>query len=280
MTLSFTWVGDENAPRLGFVTHGVLGAGHNLRSFVRRITDQRADFRFALVDLRLHGKNATHAAPHTLEACVDDFLKLEEQIGKPDVFIGHSLGGKVGICYAARVTDDWARRGRKPVQVWALDSDPGAQDPGETHQVKQVLRIAQSVQVPAQTREDVVRALVQAGLSSGLSNWLTTNLERTNSGYNWRLDFRAISDLAADYFSRDLWPFLADRAQSEAGPAIHLVVAENSDRWSGNMKERARLLPARGRFELHELPKAGHWVHVDNPEGLTQILLNHLPAPT
>jgi pimeloyl-ACP methyl ester carboxylesterase len=48
------------------------------------------------------------------------------------------------------------------------------------------------------------------------------------------------------------------------------------------MKDRAARLmqdpsdPRRGRVRVHTLPNSGHWVHVDNPEGLRQILLDHL----
>lgn len=34
----------------------------------------------------------------------------------------------------------------------------------------------------------------------------------------------------------------------------------------------------RGMFVYHTLPKAGHWLHTDNPAGLTQLLLEHLTS--
>lgn len=281
MSLAHTWVGAEGAPYLGFVTHGVLGAGHNLRSFMRKVLEARPDFRFALIDLRLHGKSGGAAGPHTLASCVDDFLHLAEEIGHPDVVIGHSLGGKVALCYAERVSEPGPADGamfRKPAQVWALDSDPGAQVPTLTHQVGEVLRAARSLAMPQASREGAVEGLVAAGLSSGLANWLATNLERDGDAYRWRLDFEAISELLGDYFSVDLWPFLSEVARGvRRAPHVHLLVAERSDRWSGGMKERARELCPSSHFALHELPDAGHWVHVDNPEGLKEILVSNLP---
>jgi len=278
--LAYTWVGDENAPLRCFATHGVLGAGHNLRSFVRRLLSQRPDFRFALVDLRLHGKSLDAAPPHTLEACVDDFLELEAELGVPDVVLGHSLGGKVALAYAARVAQRLASGdARSPRQVWALDSDPGAQVPEASHQVKQVLAAALFASVPAVSRDAVVSSLMSQGLSSGLANWLATNLELGPAGYVWKLDFEAIEELLADYFTRDLWPFLGQVSRGELyAPELHLVVAQNSDRWSGDMRERASELGHSQFVRVHPLQNSGHWVHVDNPEGLAEILLAHLPA--
>lgn len=279
MLPAYNWVGDEKAPLVGFATHGVLGAGHNLRSFVRRLLAQRPDFRIALVDLRLHGKSLSAEPPHDLDACVDDFLELEAELGVPDVVLGHSLGGKVALAYAARVAERLGSSQTKiPKQVWALDSDPGAQVPGASHQVKQVLAAALGTAVPGKSRDAVVNSLMSQGLSSGLANWLATNLELGPLGYVWKLDFAAIEELLSDYFSRDLWPFLDQVALGQLrAPELHLVVAQNSDRWSGDMRTRASKLADSQFVQVHELKDSGHWVHVDNPEGLAEILLAHLP---
>ena len=59
MIPAHTFVGAEDAPRLGVFMHGVLGAGHNLRSFAKKLVEKRPDYRFALLDLRYHGTNLT-----------------------------------------------------------------------------------------------------------------------------------------------------------------------------------------------------------------------------
>jgi pimeloyl-ACP methyl ester carboxylesterase len=56
------------------------------------------------------------------------------------------------------------------------------------------------------------------------------------------------------------------------------VVAERSDRWTPELRARARALPPSARVTYHELPNAGHWVHVDNPDGLLALLRQHLPS--
>lgn len=59
---------------------------------------------------------------------------------------------------------------------------------------------------------------------------------------------------------------------------INFVRAENSDRWEPDTVQRLESLAARerdgseGKVAVHVLPKAGHWVHVDNPKGLVQIM--------
>lgn len=54
--------------------------------------------------------------------------------------------------------------------------------------------------------------------------------------------------------------------------------AENSDRWDPDVIQRLGSLANRegdgskGKFSVHVLPKSGHWVHVDNPKGLLEIV--------
>lgn len=59
---------------------------------------------------------------------------------------------------------------------------------------------------------------------------------------------------------------------------IAIVRAENSDRWHPHVLQKLEDLakkekrPDEGKVLLHVLPKSGHWVHVDNPKGLLEIM--------
>jgi len=77
-----------------------------------------------------------------------------------------------------------------------------------------------------------------------------------------------------DYFRVDLWDYLA---QPRERPELELVVAERSDRWTPELRARARALPAQARVHYHELPDSGHWVHVDNPAALLELMAAQLP---
>lgn len=278
-----TFVGDPDASHLAFVLHGVLGAGHNLRSFAKKLSEARPDFRFCLIDLRHHGKSLGAPPPYNLESCVDDLFDLVAALGRaPSAVIGHSLGGKVALRYARRHEDAGAgERAPSPNnleklrQIWTLDSDPGAQDADETHEVYQVLAALKAEPGPFATRADAVAAIVHQGRSPGLANWLATSLDRKPTGFTWLFELPQIEVLLADYFSVDEWPRL--ESLDENGTICYeLLLADNSDRWSGSMKERASNLAKSPRVRVHILPNSGHWVHVDNPEGLNHILSSHL----
>lgn len=62
------------------------------------------------------------------------------------------------------------------------------------------------------------------------------------------------------------------------GLEIAIVRAENSDRWLSHVLQKLEDLSKKGatgeegKVSLHVLPKSGHWVHVDNPKGLLEIM--------
>jgi esterase len=259
-------VGSEQAPRVGLVLHGAFGSGQNFRGFTRKLGERCPDYQFYLVDLRGHGDSNPAPAPHTLASAAEDLERLAAVLSasgpQVNVVIGHSLGGKVALELARR---DVLRL----EQVWALDSNPGMQEPHEAHEIQKVVRAVRGVPEPIVSRQALVDALTGVGLSSGLAQWMTTNLRRSGEQYRWAFDLDAVLALLQDYFQRDLWPYILAPKQH---PELHLVVAERSDRWSDGMRERVNSLPAAASVSVHALPNSGHWVHVDNPAGLLQFL--------
>lgn len=267
--LSHQIIPNVGASRTAFVLHGALGSAQNFRGFVKKLSEARTDYSYVLVDLRNHGTSHPAPGPNTLEQCAQDLVGvIEANADLPPLtaVIGHSFGGKVAIEFArsAPAAD------REPLeQIWVLDSNPGPQAAGEDHEVLRVVAAVQGVPLPIPNRQHVVQHLQSAGMSSGLANWMTTNIARVGNDYQWVFDIHGIVELLHDYFGRDLWPFLAE---ARIKPEFHLVVAERSDRWNGEMTAHARSLPPESNTRVHILPNSGHWVHVDNPEGLLQML--------
>jgi len=156
-----------------------------------------------------------------------------------------------------------------------LDAVPGEQPDGESNsEVARVMAAVRAVPMPAQSRRDVVNHLLSsAGLSSGLAEWMATNLKRQEQSYTWTFNLDGIEELMRDYFRVDLWGFLA---QPRTRPEFELVVAERSDRWTPELRARARELPAAAHVHYHELLSSGHWVHVDNPAALIELMAERL----
>lgn len=262
-----TLVGEAGAPKLALLLHGALGSGGNLRSLAAKLGKLRPEYRFCLLDLRHHGESRGAPPPNTLEACAGDLAALVERLGQePEVVAGHSFGGKTVLMFA-RLFPGRAR------QLWILDSNPGAQEPGADNEVLRVIQAIRSTTTPAADRARVVAQLVGQGLASGTANWLATNLQRESQGFVWRFDLDAIQELMLDYFRVDLWPVLESPTSDSD---FRVVVAENSDRWAPENRARLEQLAAEKSGgvtpRLHVVPNAGHWLHVDNPGFLLELM--------
>ncbi|NRA32068.1 MAG: alpha/beta hydrolase [Polyangiaceae bacterium] len=257
---------------VALLLHGALGSGQNFRSLAKRLQRAYPSWKFVCADLRHHGASHPAPGPNTLASCTNDLQRLAGLAGDPQVVIGHSFGGKVALDFAASRPEGLR-------QVWVLDSDPGVISPGPrgsaVGEVEAVMEGVRKVPQPIAKRDDVVSHLTEQGFSMMLSRWMTTNLRRVGSAYEWTFDLDSIGELLVDYRARDLWEFLEDCSKSTD---VHIVVADRSDRISPHTRARAESLPAASRVSTHRLENSGHWVHVDNPDGLMNFFGQHWPA--
>ncbi len=267
MLLAHLSVGADGAPHTAFILHGILGSKENWRRFAERLTARLPNWRFVLVDLRNHGDSGRAPSPNTLDACAADLEQLVEFIeARPAAVIGHSFGGKVALTYAASQPS--------LAGVWVLDSDMGLSEGGPAGEVEAVIAALEQVEIPVASRQTLVDTLTTSGLSHTLALWMTTNLRPAEGGLDWRFDLSNVKEMLADYRRTDMWPFL----ESDGRPDVTLVVAESSNSWTPDCRQRAGDLDQVGSLTLRILPDAGHWLHVDNPKGLTEILVEGLDS--
>lgn len=248
--------------------HGILGSGRNWRSFGRRLQARVSGVRVVLVDLRAHGDSAAMPGPATVAQCVNDLRDLAALLGTPNVVCGHSFGGKVALRLAASAPQGLA-------EVWSLDSPPGT-GPTVPGEIDQVLRAVRSFGLPIADRETVAAGLKDRGFSAGLAGWMTTNLRsHEGPGLVWRFDVDAVAALLADYFTVDAWPILE---AVDLPVARRVLRAARSQRFSSDDMARLRSAAEAGTCTADVLPDAGHWLHVDNADGLLNWMQGWLDA--
>jgi esterase len=88
--------------------------------------------------------------------------------------------------------------------------------------------------------------------------------------YELRLDIPRVRTMLESYFATDLWSVLEDGARPTEK---HLVVGGDSDVVDASDRDRAPRCP---KTTLDVIPNAGHWVHVDAPDALREIVLGYL----
>ncbi len=248
--------------------HGVFGSGVNWRTFAKRLVAKRPEWGAVLVDLRMHGESQDASPPHTLGAAAADIAALATRLRDSGRVVGgiagHSFGGKVALQVADEMAGELQR-------VWVLDSDP-ARDleamSGDRPTVK-VLTLLSRLPREHESRAAFVTAVVEAGFERGLAQWLAMNVVPDGDVHRMRLDPDAMRSLLTSYFASDLWP-AADRVASDHD--MHFVLGADSTAVSEASKTRMKTL----RAGYDEIAAAGHWLHVDAPDALLDIMARGL----
>ena len=255
---------DSNPSRWLLLTHGIYGAGSNLRQIARKLNDQRRDWGVVLVDLRNHGRSDSGDAPHTIAACAEDLRALIGELGDIAAIAGHSFGGKVVLATRPLVTVQ---------QTWLLDSSPSARpgalaDPDNS--VVAVLELMEHLPRTWAHRDDFVAAVRDAGHADTLASWLAMNVVPDDTGtLALRLDLVALRQMLEDYYARDLW----DVAFAPDGE-VFVVVADRATTLSPS--DLARLASAPPHVHTHHVA-AGHWLHVEAPGAVVEVFAASLP---
>ncbi len=245
------------------VLHGLLGSGANFRGLARRLAEACPAWGFLLVDLRMHGHSQGAPPPHTIAAAAEDLVRLGEGFPAPIAGVmGHSLGGKVALAYAARTP-------RELDEVWVLDASPGARRGGASS-TEAVVRMLREMPQPLPSRERFLEIVAAHGQPRAVAEWLAMNVRRADDGFRLRLDLDAMEALLDDYLAVDLWPVL-ERALGAR--AFDVVVAGRSDVFDRADRARLDALATREpRVHAHLVEDAGHWVHVDAPGALFALV--------
>jgi pimeloyl-ACP methyl ester carboxylesterase len=262
---------DEPAPeRWVFVLHGIFGSGKNWRTVMRRLVDRRPAWGVALVDLRMHGESQDALGPHTIAAAAGDLSVLERALAADGKNVrcvaGHSLGGKVALRYAAD-------REQPLSQVWVLDADPSAKPDAMAGKGRgtpvDVLEALEELPSEYESRKEFVGQVTARGLDRGLAQWLAMNLVEGGDGYRMSLDPAALRSLMASFFSSDMWAVVDQVADASE---LHVVLGGDSAAVAPESRKRLR----ETRAIVHEIVAAGHWLHVDAPDALLELLVREL----
>lgn len=246
--------------------HGIYGRGRNWASVARALAARRSDWASALVDLRLHGASPAFMPPHTVRTAAGDVARFEREAGLvAGAVAGHSFGGKVALALAESGRERLA-------QVWVLDSTPDVRPPAGS--AWRLLEVIRALPDRFASRAEAAGAIQRHGYAATIAAWMASNLALHEGAYRWRLDLDGMEALLRSFFETDLW---AVAESPPPGTSIHFVKAESSGVLSEHACARIEAATRRhGRVHLHRIA-GGHWVNVDNPRAVVDLLAVHLP---
>ena len=266
------YFGDGTPSRWVVLLHGILGSGSNWAQFASDLARRKPGWGLLAVDLRHHGRSETGSAPDGVAACVEDLVALCKserfQIG---AVVGHSFGSKIALRLCAEIPG---------VSFCAsVDADPGPlSTEGKVRDDFPVLRLLDALrQGPQQydSREDFVTEMSRAGFAEGIAGWVGKNLKRNEGHLILDLDLDRIEAMLDDHHRLDLWGLVespvCDRLEFYIGGKSRVVPESSRKRLAALAQENPR------RIGMTVVEDAGHWIHVERPEALLELLLSGIP---
>jgi esterase len=237
------------------ILHGLYGSGTN---WARHAAWLAQSYRVLLPDLRNHGRSPHHP-DMSYPAMAADLMRLLDREGLGQaLLLGHSMGGKAAMTLALSA----------PERVSALvvaDIAPVTYPEREHASIIAALQALPLASLPSRQAADHILAK-QIG-STMVRQFLLTNLQRREAGFQWRLPLEILA--------RQL-PVLQgfpDAAGRYDGPALFIHGA-SSDYVLPLHHARIRELFPRARIEA--VADAGHWLHVEQPDAFAAQLRRFL----
>lgn len=243
-----------NGPAVVLV-HGMLGNGRNLQPLAQALSDS---YRVLTPDLRNHGRSP-HSQEMNYPALAADLITLldKNEIGQA-ALIGHSLGGKAvmatTLLYPDRVT-----------KLVSMDMAPV---PYSEFLGDLLNTLGQLPLTDMSSRSEADRWLSQQGIGdSRLRAFLLQNLIRSDDGFQWRVNLDALRSQRQSLIG------FPDDAIPWPGPALFLHGADSDYVQPDHHDAIKRLFFA---AKIEAIPNAGHWLHADQPEVITERLKSFL----
>ena len=265
VTLKFKKSG-HGAPLV--ILHGLYGSSDNWITIGRKLEDR---FTVYIPDLRNHG-HSPHATTHTYQDMVDDlqlFFKIHH-IEKA-IVMGHSMGGKVAMMFAAEY----------PEHVTGLivaDIAPKSYNKNEVPyktvmEHEQILGLMEELNLVSVTsRKEIDHFLAEKLHNSTLRQFLIKNIHRNKENYfEWKINVPVLKHALVSITSGVSGGWFDDR-RPILGYPVTFIRGLKSDYISNEDLPGIKAIYPEAR--IIDIADAGHWLHAEQPEKFIQALLS------
>ncbi len=245
-----------NAVRMGegrrvVLLHGLLGQAQNFGTIQKTLAGQ--GFQVLALDQRNHGfsPHAAGMAYPTLAADVAETLEAEGF--NPAAIIGHSMGGKTAMALALT-------RPELVERLIVADIAPVRYNAVFRAYVAAMRAIPLK---PGLTRREADAALVEAVPDASLRGFLLQGLLFAEAPPRWRI---GLDEIAAAMPEIEDWPGLPGQYRGK----VLVLAGETSDYIRPEHRSLFEAMFPNLRFA--SVPRAGHWVHAENPKGFLEAI--------
>ena len=248
MQLNFKKIGQGN-PML--ILHGVFGSLDNWANIGKKLSSH---FSVYLIDQRNHGESQ-HSDEFTYKAMVEDLKDLmqRESIENP-IMIGHSMGGKTVMNFAMKYPDAFDK-------MIVIDMAPKAYPP----QHKDILKALNSISIKTiKTRKEADSQIAGLIHEFGVRQFLLKNMRRIENGFEWKINLPVITKSFENIYEN------IQNKHPISNPVLFIRGGNSNYILDRDIATITSLFP---HSEVKTIVGAGHWVHVENPTALIEMIL-------
>lgn len=251
------------------ILHGLYGSSDNWQQIARMMPE---NYQIISVDLRNHGASP-HSPVHTYDEMVTDLAWLfhELEIEKAHL-LGHSMGGKVAIAFAADYPE-------KILSLTVADITPKNYlvTPASAIQYdfhKRILRVLSQIDLSKHfTRTDVEKELEQEIPEKLVRQFILKNLHRAKNQLEWKINVPVLKENLEHIISGVDADDFADRIPITLYPVLFIKGA-----LSGYIQFEDEAIIRRMYPDalIETMADATHFLHAEKPAEFVQILSKFL----
>jgi pimeloyl-ACP methyl ester carboxylesterase len=236
------------------IIHGLYGSSDNWVGIGRKLAE---NFEVFLIDQRNHGKSP-HSSDHTYQLLKEDLREfMDTQSIEKAIIIGHSMGGKTAMFFAA----DYPER---VSHLIVTDISPRSYKATNSNQLlahSKIIRAMYNLDFYGiNSRQEIDDILAKSIPENRIRQFLLKNVKRSkNNEYSWSLNIKAIRNKLANIMDG------LDENQPEiTGFLVLFIKGENSDYILDEDKKAIfQIFPY---ADIETIPNTGHWLHAEQPE--------------
>ncbi|WP_417535312.1 alpha/beta fold hydrolase [Methylophaga sp.] len=232
------------------IIHGLFGSADNWRSMAKYFS---RFYRVISVDLRNHGRSP-HSDEQNFTVMADDIHELCEamELGQVSI-LGHSLGGKVAMMFAAMYPQLVSK-------LIVVDISPRQYFSAHTPLMDAMMALNLS---QFTRRGEIDDALAQSIPDKAVRQFLLMNLSSEDETFQWRIN---LSALKANY--SELMAAVCEDITFTM-PSL-FVYGELSDYVTE--EDRQQISSQFVHAEFNGIEKAGHWVQAERPQQFKKVV--------
>lgn len=248
------------------ILHGLYGSSDNWITIGRKLEEQ---FTVFLIDLRNHG-SSPHFPSHSYAEMTEDLAQFffEHKIEKATL-LGHSMGGKVAMHFAAEYPEHINRL--IVADIAPKDYTVLSASESQYTQHQTILKLLDEIKPEQFKNRKAISEVLKAQIpTNSLRQFLLKNIRRKSTGtLTWKLNISTLRQALPEIISDVNAKWFDERKPITHYPVTFIRGMKSRYILDTDIQPIHTIYPEARIIDIEE---AGHWLHAEQPEQFLNAL--------